>query len=352
MMHNFQVLKEVKQNQETYKPSGDDFQKHHNLVETNYYLASPNEDQDYSRLNLDDIQDSEVVFVLNLDIGSGKKDKIIFKSNDTPEDLALKFCRKNNLNIRVYDFVANALREKYDEVTLMKYIRKVNDEDEEAVGQNNTHSKMTESIYNADIKKQLQKNSNNANQINPQLNSNKFNISSEDVVGNIYQPSLNVSMLSQQSQLKKSDQYQTSQNSHYQYRSKQSNTSQPTSQERRQKHPKSSHELQISLIEQNYRNMEDVYEDLKTKSSKKLLRRPSVQSHNEDSYHLKDSSQNSINQFNYNMDPNNFQINPNSINLSKNQKNTFVRNQIEDQTQKPIYEHNHFVEHIDGNMKR
>lgn len=74
-------------------------------------------------------QAEDVIFVLNLDIGSGKKDKITFRSTDTPEELSQKFCRKNNLNIRVYDFVANALREKYDEVTLMKYIQQVSDED-------------------------------------------------------------------------------------------------------------------------------------------------------------------------------------------------------------------------------
>ena len=103
-----------------------------NMVETNYFLEGPDNGQN-QLTNIGDMDQSDnpdVIFVLNLDIGSGKKDKIIFRSTDSPEDLALKFCRKNNLNIRVYDFVANALREKYDEVTLMKYIQKVNDEDD------------------------------------------------------------------------------------------------------------------------------------------------------------------------------------------------------------------------------
>ena len=103
------------------------------MVETSYYLEENGQDNGQN-IGVNDISHSsnpDVIFVLNLDIGSGKKDKIIFRSQDTPEDLALQFCRKNNLNIRVYDFVANALREKYHEVTLMKYIQKVQDEDDD-----------------------------------------------------------------------------------------------------------------------------------------------------------------------------------------------------------------------------
>lgn len=92
-----------------------------NLVETSYYLEGPHNGQ-IAHMNNSEINDPDVIFVLNLDIGPEIKEKIVFKDTDTPEELASNFCRENNLNIRVYDFVANALREKYDEVTLMKYI--------------------------------------------------------------------------------------------------------------------------------------------------------------------------------------------------------------------------------------
>jgi hypothetical protein len=73
------------------------------------------EGHDNGRIGLNGVSpgnNPDVLFVLNLDIGSGKQDKISFKSTDTPENLALQYCRKNNFNIQVYDLVSNALREK------------------------------------------------------------------------------------------------------------------------------------------------------------------------------------------------------------------------------------------------
>lgn len=52
------------------------------------------------------------LFILNLELKKGKKDKIYFKKGDNPGDLALEFCQKNKLNIKVYDFIVEALKEK------------------------------------------------------------------------------------------------------------------------------------------------------------------------------------------------------------------------------------------------
>ena len=62
----------------------------------------------------------EILFILNLDIGKKIKDKITFKRGDIPEDLAIQFCQKNSLNIKVYDLIVQGLRDKYEEAIKME----------------------------------------------------------------------------------------------------------------------------------------------------------------------------------------------------------------------------------------
>lgn len=63
----------------------------------------------------------KILFILNLDIGGGKSDKIEFRETDNPESLSLEFCKKHSLNIKVYDFIVKALNEKFREVTKKKF---------------------------------------------------------------------------------------------------------------------------------------------------------------------------------------------------------------------------------------
>ena len=63
-----------------------------------------------------DEEQGEILFILNLEIKHGKMDKIVYREHSNPRELALKFCQKNALNIKVYDFVVDALRAKFNQV--------------------------------------------------------------------------------------------------------------------------------------------------------------------------------------------------------------------------------------------
>lgn len=67
---------------------------------------------------IDSNKKKDVLFILNLEIGGGKSDKIQFKQGNKAEDLSLEFCKKHNLNIRVYDFIVKALNQKKQEVRM------------------------------------------------------------------------------------------------------------------------------------------------------------------------------------------------------------------------------------------
>jgi hypothetical protein len=96
------------------------------------------------------------------------------------------------------------------------------------------------------------------------IRSQKFNVSSEEFAY-VYNPSQNVSNLSHQQALM----HKSGQPNQYQYRSKKSLQS-PTRTGTAPK-PKSPHELQLSLIEHNYKQTDNQqYEKLRRKSTKKL----------------------------------------------------------------------------------
>lgn len=57
--------------------------------------------------------DQDVLFVLKVDMGNNDQQFITFRQNDTAEDLAFEFCKMHGLNIKVYDFIADALKQKY-----------------------------------------------------------------------------------------------------------------------------------------------------------------------------------------------------------------------------------------------
>lgn len=61
-------------------------------------------------------QESDILFVLNLEIGNGKSDKIIFKDGGNCSDLALDFCQKHGLNEKVYELIVNSLEQRKNEV--------------------------------------------------------------------------------------------------------------------------------------------------------------------------------------------------------------------------------------------
>ena len=61
-------------------------------------------------------QETSVLFVLNLDIGDGRMDRIVFRQDSIPAKVALEFCQRNNLDIKVYNYLINALEERRYEV--------------------------------------------------------------------------------------------------------------------------------------------------------------------------------------------------------------------------------------------
>ena len=61
-------------------------------------------------------QETSVLFVLNLDIGDGTTDRIVFRQDSIPAKVALEFCQRNNLDINVYNYLLNALEERRYEV--------------------------------------------------------------------------------------------------------------------------------------------------------------------------------------------------------------------------------------------
>lgn len=60
--------------------------------------------------------DQDVLFVLKVDMGQGIQKFIQFRNGDSPEDLAFEFCQAYQLNIKVYDFISDALKQKYHQL--------------------------------------------------------------------------------------------------------------------------------------------------------------------------------------------------------------------------------------------
>lgn len=58
----------------------------------------------------------DVLFVLKVDMGSGRQEFIQFCRDDSPEDLAFNFCKEHELNVKVYDFISESLRQKYHQL--------------------------------------------------------------------------------------------------------------------------------------------------------------------------------------------------------------------------------------------
>lgn len=54
----------------------------------------------------------DVLFVLKIDMGSGRHSFIDFGQTDTPEDVALHFCKSHGLSIKTYDFLVDTLQQK------------------------------------------------------------------------------------------------------------------------------------------------------------------------------------------------------------------------------------------------
>lgn len=57
-------------------------------------------------------KEQDVLFILKVDMGKGRVEYIDYRKNDSPEELAFEFCKKFGLNVKVYDFVAESLRQK------------------------------------------------------------------------------------------------------------------------------------------------------------------------------------------------------------------------------------------------
>lgn len=60
--------------------------------------------------------DQDVLFVLKVDMGNDVQKFITFKQHDSAEDLAFEFCKVHGLNIKVYDFISDALKQKYHQL--------------------------------------------------------------------------------------------------------------------------------------------------------------------------------------------------------------------------------------------
>lgn len=59
----------------------------------------------------------DVLFILKVDMGGNRHECISFRQDDTPEEAAFSFCKEHNLNIKIYDFIVDSLRQKYHQIT-------------------------------------------------------------------------------------------------------------------------------------------------------------------------------------------------------------------------------------------
>lgn len=71
-----------------------------------------------------------VMFVLNLEIGNGSMDRIIFREESVAAELALDFCQRHSLGIDFYDHIVAALEDRRQEVIQNRElsVRKINSE--------------------------------------------------------------------------------------------------------------------------------------------------------------------------------------------------------------------------------
>lgn len=60
--------------------------------------------------------DNEVLFVVKFELGESLSDTIEFRKYDISEELAIDFCKRNNLGINVYPTIVDALNQKYKTV--------------------------------------------------------------------------------------------------------------------------------------------------------------------------------------------------------------------------------------------
>jgi hypothetical protein len=58
----------------------------------------------------------DVLFILKIDMGSGRHSFINFGQTDTPEAIALEFCKSHGLSIKTYDFLVATLQQKRTQV--------------------------------------------------------------------------------------------------------------------------------------------------------------------------------------------------------------------------------------------
>ncbi len=61
--------------------------------------------------------DQDVLFILKVDMGGGKHEFINYGNDDTPEQASFRFCQEHSLNIKVYDFITESLRQKLYQLT-------------------------------------------------------------------------------------------------------------------------------------------------------------------------------------------------------------------------------------------
>jgi hypothetical protein len=58
----------------------------------------------------------DVLFVLKIDMGSGRHSFINFCQSDSPDTVALAFCKTHGLSIKTYDFLVDTLNQKRSQV--------------------------------------------------------------------------------------------------------------------------------------------------------------------------------------------------------------------------------------------
>ena len=61
--------------------------------------------------------EQDVLFILKVDMGNHHHEFINFCKNDTPEQAAFEFCQDHTLNVKVYDFICEALKQKLYQLT-------------------------------------------------------------------------------------------------------------------------------------------------------------------------------------------------------------------------------------------
>lgn len=85
---------------------------HKNSIDTDAHF------DDFATFKADSPTPNEILLIITIDLGNGLKDNIEIKRNDDPEDLALQFIAKNDLDEKILGVLTENIRKNMN--TLQK----------------------------------------------------------------------------------------------------------------------------------------------------------------------------------------------------------------------------------------